>query len=32
MVSGNREIREPENFVFESEVKGTEDKKKFPKI
>ena len=32
MVSGNREIREPENFVFELEVKGTEDKKKFPKI
>ena len=32
MVSGNRETREPESFIFELEVKGTEDKKKFPKI
>ena len=32
MVSGNRETTEPESFVFELEVKGTEDKKKFPKI
>lgn len=32
MVSGNRKIREPESFVFESEVKGIEDKKNFPKI
>lgn len=32
MVSGNREMKEPETFVLEFKDKGTEDQESFPKF